>query len=299
MPAWTPAERRGALLVALLLSLGAARDLWRASHPRMTSAPAEVAEGPAGPAGGPASAPPGAPGPAVAGASATVDLNEAGAAELDALPGIGPVLAGRILQHRSAHGPFREPEDLLACRASGRASNERLRPRIRVGRPGREGPAPRTATGPPASLKPLHSACPRSAGPRADSGSGDRSARPITRMDHDTQVHRVAGVCSPNRSAGMRATCCHTARSPCDPVSAAPEPARAQALRRERDRCRKTIGQLLLEAQLVDENALGKAVLQQKSTGGASRATWSRSGRSPRTRCSSSSRALTARPRST
>ena len=39
MPAWTPAERRGALLVALLLSLGAARDLWRATHPRMTPAP--------------------------------------------------------------------------------------------------------------------------------------------------------------------------------------------------------------------------------------------------------------------
>ena len=151
MPAWTPAERRGALLVALLLSLGAARDLWRASHPRMTSAPAEVAEGPAGPAGGPPSAPPGAPGPAVAGASATVDLNEAGAAELDALPGIGPVLAGRILQHRSAHGPFREPEDLLAVPGIGPRLYERLRPRIRVGPPPVAKAPPRgQPTGPPA-----------------------------------------------------------------------------------------------------------------------------------------------------
>jgi competence protein ComEA len=66
---------------------------------------------------------------------AVVDLNQAGLAELDALPGIGPVLAGRILQHRNAHGPFREPEDLLAVPGIGPRLLERLRPRIRVGSP--------------------------------------------------------------------------------------------------------------------------------------------------------------------
>jgi competence protein ComEA len=41
-----------------------------------------------------------------------VDLNTADAAELDALPGIGPVLAQRIVDHRTRHGPFRSVEQL-------------------------------------------------------------------------------------------------------------------------------------------------------------------------------------------
>jgi competence protein ComEA len=41
-----------------------------------------------------------------------VDLNRADAAALDALPGIGPVLAQRIVDHRARHGPFRSVEQL-------------------------------------------------------------------------------------------------------------------------------------------------------------------------------------------
>jgi competence protein ComEA len=41
-----------------------------------------------------------------------VDLNTAGVAELDSLPGIGPVLAQRIVDHRSRQGPFRSVEEL-------------------------------------------------------------------------------------------------------------------------------------------------------------------------------------------
>jgi competence protein ComEA len=41
-----------------------------------------------------------------------VDLNAADAAALDALPGIGPVLAQRIVDHRTRHGPFRSVEQL-------------------------------------------------------------------------------------------------------------------------------------------------------------------------------------------
>lgn len=54
--------------------------------------------GPAGDTGG------GAPGP--------VNLNSATAADLDALPGLGPVLAQRIVEHRERHGPFRSVEEL-------------------------------------------------------------------------------------------------------------------------------------------------------------------------------------------
>ena len=41
-----------------------------------------------------------------------VDLNTADVAELDALPGIGPVLAQRIVEHRSREGPFRSVDQL-------------------------------------------------------------------------------------------------------------------------------------------------------------------------------------------
>jgi competence protein ComEA len=149
MPAWTPAERRGALLVALLLSLGAARDLWRAAHPRMTPVPPAMADASSGDPGAGITARMRGPGPGPGEAPATVDLNQAGLAELDALPGIGPVLAGRILQHRNAHGPFREPEDLLAVPGIGPRLFERLRPRIRVGSPAAAGTAPAARPGGP------------------------------------------------------------------------------------------------------------------------------------------------------
>ncbi|MFD2093081.1 ComEA family DNA-binding protein [Blastococcus deserti] len=46
------------------------------------------------------------------GSGGRVDLNTAGVAELDALPGIGPVLAQRIVDHRGRQGPFRSVEEL-------------------------------------------------------------------------------------------------------------------------------------------------------------------------------------------
>jgi competence protein ComEA len=41
-----------------------------------------------------------------------VSLNTAGAADLDALPGIGPVLAQRIVEYRTRQGPFRTVDQL-------------------------------------------------------------------------------------------------------------------------------------------------------------------------------------------
>jgi competence protein ComEA len=46
------------------------------------------------------------------GGGGLLDLNTAGVAELDALPGIGPVLAQRIVEYRSRQGPFRSVEEL-------------------------------------------------------------------------------------------------------------------------------------------------------------------------------------------
>jgi competence ComEA-like helix-hairpin-helix protein len=41
-----------------------------------------------------------------------VDVNTAGVAELERLPGVGPTLAGRIVEHRTRHGRFRSAEGL-------------------------------------------------------------------------------------------------------------------------------------------------------------------------------------------
>jgi len=45
-------------------------------------------------------------------AGGLVDLNTAGVSELDALPGIGPVLAQRIVDHRAREGPFTSVDQL-------------------------------------------------------------------------------------------------------------------------------------------------------------------------------------------
>jgi competence ComEA-like helix-hairpin-helix protein len=60
--------------------------------------------------------------------SAQLELNQASAAEWAALPGIGPVLAGRIVAWRERHGGFRSPEDLVAVKGLGPRKLERLRP---------------------------------------------------------------------------------------------------------------------------------------------------------------------------
>ncbi|MCA0143917.1 ComEA family DNA-binding protein [Blastococcus sp. LR1] len=53
-----------------------------------------------------------APGGSTPPGSGRVNLNTAGVAELDALPGIGSVLAQRIVDHRTEQGPFRSVEQL-------------------------------------------------------------------------------------------------------------------------------------------------------------------------------------------
>ena len=42
-----------------------------------------------------------------------VDLNTATAERLEELPGIGPVFARKIVEHRERHGPFRRPEEIM------------------------------------------------------------------------------------------------------------------------------------------------------------------------------------------
>ena len=70
--------------------------------------------------------------PAAAGATAAptpgrISLSSASAAELDALPGVGPVTAQKIVDFRAAHGGFRSVDDLDAIPGIGPARIDQLR----------------------------------------------------------------------------------------------------------------------------------------------------------------------------
>lgn len=71
-----------------------------------------------------ASAPPSA---AAAPAGGKVHLSAATVEQLDGLPGIGPVTAQKIVDWRTAHGPFRTVEDLDAIPGIGPSRIEQLR----------------------------------------------------------------------------------------------------------------------------------------------------------------------------
>ncbi|HOG47905.1 MAG TPA: ComEA family DNA-binding protein [Anaerolineae bacterium] len=61
-------------------------------------------------------------------AAGTVNLNTATAQELDSLPGIGAVLAQRIVEDRQANGQYAAVDDLARVRGIGPALLEKLRP---------------------------------------------------------------------------------------------------------------------------------------------------------------------------
>lgn len=62
----------------------------------------------------------------VGGQTGPIDVNVAGAAELEALPGIGPTIAAAIVDHRERHGPFAAVEDLVEVTGIGPAKLDAL-----------------------------------------------------------------------------------------------------------------------------------------------------------------------------
>jgi competence protein ComEA len=70
--------------------------------------------------------------PAATATGARLDINTATAAELEALPGIGPALAGRIVAYREGHGPFSTVEELLNVDGIGAKTLAGLQPFVAV-----------------------------------------------------------------------------------------------------------------------------------------------------------------------
>jgi competence protein ComEA len=61
-----------------------------------------------------------------------VNINTAAAAELQTLPGIGPVMANRIVSYRNEHGPFKSTAELDNVKGIGPKKLEKLAPYILV-----------------------------------------------------------------------------------------------------------------------------------------------------------------------
>lgn len=86
-----------------------------------------VAAGAPGPGGGVANEAGSTGGPAT-----PLDVNAATLEQLDSLPGIGPVLAQRILDWRTANGAFTTVEELAEVKGIGEATLADLRAAVRV-----------------------------------------------------------------------------------------------------------------------------------------------------------------------
>jgi competence protein ComEA len=61
-----------------------------------------------------------------------INLNTATAEQLEAIPGIGPVLAQRIIEYRQTHGRFQSVDELLEVRGIGSKRLESMRPYVTV-----------------------------------------------------------------------------------------------------------------------------------------------------------------------
>jgi competence ComEA-like helix-hairpin-helix protein len=104
------------LLGAVILWVGAVRRLYRPGGLGRAPAPEPVVVAPE-----PREPPDG-----------RIDLNAAGAAELQQLPGIGAVGARRIVEEREMGGPYRTVGDLVRVAGFGPSRVRGLLPRVKV-----------------------------------------------------------------------------------------------------------------------------------------------------------------------
>jgi competence protein ComEA len=86
-----------------------------------------------------------APAPAIAAGKATpaakVNINTATVEQLTTLPGIGPKLAGRIVEYRQKAGPFRKPQELINVQGIGEKNFQKIEAWLTVGEAPKSGAA--------------------------------------------------------------------------------------------------------------------------------------------------------------
>ena len=61
-----------------------------------------------------------------------IQLNQATAEELQALPGVGPALSERIVVYRTEHGPFKSLDQLTEVKGVGQAKLAKFREQLTV-----------------------------------------------------------------------------------------------------------------------------------------------------------------------
>lgn len=138
----TPNERKGLLFLALVALSGTGVRVWRAKLPPATRAESAALDRQLGkvdsarlakriktkvPRTTSSAAEP-APSD-----SQPIDINSATSSRIEALPGIGPALAKRIVAHRDSSGAFADFAALCEVRGVGPAIAERLRPLVTFG----------------------------------------------------------------------------------------------------------------------------------------------------------------------
>jgi competence protein ComEA len=134
------AKAGGALRTADLPALNLARVLVDGEQIRVTrpgespviGAPAGAAGGGGGADGGAGAAGSGGESAGSSAPGAPLNLNQATAAQLEELPGVGPVLAQRIVDWRTAHGRFATVDELGEVSGIGDKIFDELRTRVTV-----------------------------------------------------------------------------------------------------------------------------------------------------------------------
>jgi competence protein ComEA len=137
MALFTPRDRIAIAVLAGIILAGWGVRLWQHRDAGETVQVIRGAVQPPSPAvpasaSAPDSAAAPASSPAAPSAALPVNINRAGAAELDKLPMIGPAKAEAIIRYRVEHGPFARPADIMNVKGIGKGIFSRIETLITV-----------------------------------------------------------------------------------------------------------------------------------------------------------------------